>query len=85
VPRKVRDYQKERKYDSKPVVKKRRAQRTAARYQMEKEGLVKVGDGKHVDHKTPLSKGGSNKRKNLRVVSAKKNVSYARTKKGAMK
>ena len=41
---------------------------------MEKLGLVKKGDGKHVDHIRPLSKGGSNGRKNLRVVSAKTNL-----------
>jgi hypothetical protein len=40
---------------------------------MEREGKVKKGDGKEVDHKRPLSKGGSNKKKNLRVVSRKKN------------
>jgi 5-methylcytosine-specific restriction endonuclease McrA len=85
MPRKVRDYAKERKYDSKPEVMARRAKRKAARRVMEKEGLVSVGDGKHVDHKTPLSKGGSTKRSNLRVVSAKKNVSYPRTKKGKVK
>jgi 5-methylcytosine-specific restriction endonuclease McrA len=85
MPRKVRDYAKERKYDSKPEVMERRRKRKAARYQMEKEGLVKKGDGKHVDHKKPLSKGGSNSRSNLRVVSAKKNVSYPRNKKGGMK
>lgn len=85
MPRAVRDYKKERKYDSKPEVMKRRAKRKAARRLLEKEGKVKKFDGKHVDHKKPLSKGGSNKRSNLRVVSAKKNVSYARNKKGGMK
>jgi 5-methylcytosine-specific restriction endonuclease McrA len=63
----------------------RRRKRKAARRQLEKEGLVKKFDGKHVDHKTPLSKGGSTKRSNLRVISAKKNCSYARNKKGGMK
>lgn len=85
MPRAVRDYKAEQKYDSKPEVKKRRAKRNAARRQLMKEGLVKKGDGKHVDHKTPLSKGGSNKRSNLRVASAKKNTSYPRTKSGKMK
>jgi len=41
---------------------------------MVKAGLVKKGDGKHVDHIKPLSKGGTNGRKNLRVVSAKTNL-----------
>ena len=52
---------------------------------MEKEGLVHKNDGKHVDHKKPLSKGGSTKRSNLRVISAKKNVTYARNSKGGIK
>ncbi|MGI6013710.1 MAG: HNH endonuclease signature motif containing protein [Oscillospiraceae bacterium] len=30
---------------------------------------LKTGDPREVDHKRPLSKGGSNKKKNLRVVS----------------
>lgn len=85
MPRKVRDYQAERKYDSQPKVKKRRALRNKARRALMKEGLVKVGDGKHVDHKKPLSKGGSTKRSNLRVISARKNTSYSRNKKGGVK
>ena len=32
-------------------------------------GRVKKGDGREVDHKKPMSKGGGNGRKNLRVVS----------------
>lgn len=80
-----RDYKKERKYDGKPEVKARRAARNRARYQLMKEGVVKKGDGMDVDHKVPLSKGGSTKRSNLRAVKASKNRSYARTKKGAVK
>lgn len=85
MPRAIRDYAKEKKYDSKPEVMEKRRKRKAARYQLEKEGLVQKGDGKHVDHKKPLSKGGSTKRSNLRVVSAKKNTSYARNSKGGIK
>lgn len=66
MPEKKRDYKKEyRDYHSKPEQKKRRAMRNAARKKM---GL-KVGDPREVDHKKPLSKGGSNDKKNLRVVS----------------
>ena len=62
---KKRDYKKEYKdYHSKPEQKKNRAKRNKARKDM---GLKK-GDGKEVDHKKPLSKGGSNGKKNLRVV-----------------
>ena len=80
MPRNPRDYRKERKYDGKPEVKERRAARNRARYKMTKEGKVSKGDGKDVDHKTPLSKGGSPDRSNLSVKSAKSNRSYPRTK-----
>jgi 5-methylcytosine-specific restriction endonuclease McrA len=40
---------------------------------MEKEGRVRKGDGREVDHKVPLSRGGSNSRRNLRVVSRRTN------------
>lgn len=81
----ARDYKKERAYDGKTEVKARRAARNRARYQLMKEGKVRKGDGKDVDHKVPLSKGGSTKRSNLKAVPASKNRSYARTKKGAVK
>ncbi len=74
-----RDYKKEvAKYTSKPSVVKKRTEQNAARRQMEKEGLVKKGDGKDVDHRTPLSKGGTNNRSNLRVVPASENRSFSR-------
>ncbi len=64
--KKKRDYKKEyRDYHSKPAQIKNRAKRNKARTTM---GL-KVGDKREVDHKKPLSKGGSNKKSNLRVVS----------------
>ena len=86
MPRNPRDYTKEyAAYDGKPAVKKKRAERNQARAIMEKEGLVHKGDGKDVDHKKPLSKGGTTTRSNLKVKSATANRSYARTTKGAMK
>ena len=72
-------------YDGTEVVKKKRAQRNKARRIMEREGLVHKGDGKDVDHKKPLSKGGTTTRSNLRVESATANRSYKRTAKGAIK
>lgn len=63
-----RDYKKERLAES-PKRKKDRAKRNKARRQLEKEGLVHKGDGKVVDHKKPLSKGGGTARSNLRVMS----------------
>lgn len=65
-----RNYKKEyRDYHSKPKQRKNRSKRNQARRKM---GL-KVGDKREVDHKKPLSKGGSNKKSNLRVVSRKTN------------
>ena len=86
MPRNPRDYDKEyAAYDGTPAVKKKRAARNQARAIMEKEGLVHKGDGKDVDHKQPLSKGGATTRSNLKVKSATANRSYARTTRGAMK
>ena len=60
-----RDYRKEYDdYHSKKEQKKNRAKRNSAR---KKLGLKK-GDGMEADHKKPLSKGGSNGKKNLRAV-----------------
>jgi 5-methylcytosine-specific restriction endonuclease McrA len=69
---KKRDYAREYKdFHGKPEEIKARAERNAAR---DKMGL-KVGDKREVDHKNPLSKGGSNSTRNLRVVSQKTNRS----------
>jgi len=81
-----RDYKKQyEKYDGKEDVKKDRAKRNGARRMLEREGKVSKGDGKDVDHKKPLSKGGSAGRGNLRVTSKSNNRSFARTKSGKMK
>lgn len=63
-----RDYQKEYANES-AERRKNRAKRNKARRQLEREGKVRKGDGKVVDHKKPLSKGGSTARSNLRVKS----------------
>jgi hypothetical protein len=81
-----RDYKKQyEKYDGKEDVKKDRAKRNGARRMLEREGKVSKGDGKDVDHKKPLSKGGSASRGNLRVTSKSANRSFARKKNGTMK
>lgn len=81
-----RDYKKEvAKYTSKPEVKKKRAEQNAARRELMKEGLVRKGDGKDVDHKVPLSKGGTNSRSNLRVSDAGSNRSFSRNSDGSLK
>jgi len=75
----TRDYKRENKVTkSKPKNIKKRVLRNKARRMLERAGLVRKGDGKHVDHKKPLSKGGSNKRSNLRVRDGRKNSSFKR-------
>lgn len=66
----ARDYKKEYARDhSSPKSKKDRAARNKAR----KDHGLKKGDGKEVDHKKPLSKGGSYAASNQRVVTRKTN------------
>ena len=82
-----RDYKKELNWEktSKPKRVKQRAERNKARAILATEGKVKKGDGKDVDHKKQLSKGGKTIRSNLRVQPASKNRSFARNKNGSMK
>ena len=72
-------------YAQRPDTIKKRAARNKARTIMEKEGLVHKGDGKDVDHIKPLSKGGTNKSSNVRVVTAHANRSYKRNKDHSVK
>jgi len=67
-----RDYKKELAWEhkKKPKRVKQRAQRNAAR----KKAGLKVGDPRQADHKKELSRGGSNKKSNIRIVSAKTNA-----------
>lgn len=81
-----RDYRSEyENYQGSPEQIKKRSMRNKARREMEKKGLVRKGDGKDVDHKQPLVKGGGNGNGNLRVVSASANRSFPRTKRAGMK
>ena len=62
--KKPRNYRKEYdEYHGTAKQRRNRAKRNKARY------ALKPGPGKEVDHKKPLSKGGGNGRKNLRIVS----------------
>jgi len=81
-----RDYKKEnRLFNSKPSERKKRSERSVARVKANKAGITHKGDGKDLDHKRPLSKGGSSARSNLRVVSASSNRSFARNADGSLK
>ena len=68
------DSVRQRRYNSSDEQKKRRAQRNAARRKMEREGKVRKGDGKDVDHKSHKARGKlNNSASNLRVMDKSKN------------
>lgn len=82
----TRNYKQEyANYQGRPEQIAKRAERNAARAAMEKAGVVRKGDGKDVDHKKPLVKGGSNAISNLRAIPASQNRSFARTKTAGMR
>ncbi len=73
-----RDYKQEyRDYHGKPTQIKERAQRNVARAKL---GIPK-GDPREVDHRNPISNGGSNRKDNLRAVSRSTNRSKGASKK----
>lgn len=76
--KKVRDYSQQREYNATPEATAKRVKNNQARASAIKSGKASVGDGKDVDHKTPLSKGGSNSSSNLRVVDRSTNRSFSR-------
>ena len=89
---KPRPYKKEWEQQKARDEKKSRATRERARYHMDKNGTdnnnngkADVREGKYIDHKRPLSKGGTNSRSNLRVVSASNNRSFKRNSDGSVK
>lgn len=61
----------------------------AARHKLRREavkaGVVHTNDGKDLDHKSPLSKGGSNTLSNARAVSPSENRSFSRNPDGSLK
>jgi hypothetical protein len=75
---KPRPYKKEEPYEDSPQQVKNREARNTARRKLLKAGRVHKGDGKDVDHAIPLSKGGANSPKNLRVKTASQNRSFSR-------
>ena len=68
----VRDYQAELAWEKKNG--NQRGKDRLARGKARREAGLKVGDPREADHKKPLTEGGSNNKKNVRVVSAKANA-----------
>ena len=62
---------RQRKYNSSPEQKKNRASRNAARRQAERDGKVRKGDGKDIDHSNMNPK--DNRKSNLKVMDKSKN------------
>lgn len=85
-PNYVRDYAQEKKTSDARGEKPKRAARNRARLKAIKAGMIKPGSNKDVDHKTPLSQGGTaTSLSNLRAVSATDNRSFPRNADGSMK
>lgn len=81
-----RDYKRENElYNSRPEQRAARSERTIARNAANADGRTHKGDGKDLDHKKPLSKGGSSNKSNLRAVSKSSNRSFSRNSDGSMK
>jgi len=69
-------------YNARPEQVKKREMRNAARADLMKDGKVSKGDGKDVDHKTPLKSGGSNAKGNLEVKSQTANRGWRKGQSG---
>lgn len=65
------DSVRQRKYNSQPEQKKRRAERNASRAKMVEAGKARKGDGKDVDHKNHHT--GDMSMSNLKMMSKSKN------------
>ena len=69
------DYKKAyKKYHSSKKAKKERAQRNAAGRKLKNAG-IDIPDGYEIDHKNPISNGGSNDISNLRIIPREENRS----------
>lgn len=60
-------------YQSRPENVDKRVQRNKARREALRDGTVRKGDGKEIDHKRMLDEGGNNSPSNRRVVDASTN------------
>lgn len=78
----ARNYRKEyQQYHGTPEHIAERSQRNKARRAAVKVGKARKGDGKDIDHKVPISKGGTNAQSNLRSMSKSANRGFKRNSK----
>lgn len=70
-------------YQKRPENVDKRVARNKARREALREGAVKKGDGKEIDHKRMLDEGGSNAKSNRRVVDASENRGWRKKNPGA--
>ena len=81
-----RDYKQERVTLLARGEDKGHADRNAVRRLAVKAGIVKTGDGKDLDHKRAISKGGAGRTlSNVKVTTPSANRSFPRKKDGSMK
>jgi hypothetical protein len=80
---KARPYKKEYEQQKAREEHPARMERQKARRTMDSKGIDRTG--KDIDHKRPLSKGGTNNDGNLRLVSPSTNRSFARNADGSVK
>ena len=71
-----RDYKHEYSLQQKRGEHENRMKRQQARRELDKQGVDRTG--KVIDHKKPLSKGGTNAKNNLRLTSRSANASFSR-------
>ena len=67
-----KEYQQQKERNEQPS----RNARARARYEMDAKGIDRTG--KDIDHATPLSKGGTNAKSNLRLRTPSENRSFSR-------
>ena len=63
-------------YNKRPEEKEKGVERRRLRREMIREGKVKIGDGKDIDHKHMLDKGGAHGQGNARVMSPEENRAW---------
>lgn len=80
---KARPYKKEYEQQVARGEHSNRMERQKARREMDAKGVDRKG--KDIDHKKPLSKGGTNASGNLRLVAPSSNRSFARNSDGSVK